>query len=87
MANNLRGKIVLIKRKLELIEKRLYIGLGWILVFLSSVLIFTFLYNCYEAITGKDTLKRSDGIGFLVSIVLLLIGILSILYWKREKPL
>ena len=84
MGNDIRGKIGLIKKKLERIEKSLYIGLGWVLVFLSSILIFTCLYNCYTTITEKEMLTWHDGMGFLVSISLLLIGILSIAYWKRE---
>jgi hypothetical protein len=87
MSSEIRDKLKFIKRKLELIERRIYVILGWILVFLCSLLIITFLYKCFESVSGKDTLNRSDWIGFLVCLVLLIIGIISIVFWKKDEPI
>jgi hypothetical protein len=87
MGNDCNEILKRIKNKLDKVEIKLHVVLGWILVFLTSVVMLGFLCKCYEAVLGKATLNWQDGSGFLVSLVLLVIGIVSIKYWKKEKPL
>ena len=82
MRNDIRGILKWVRNKLELLEKRLCLVLSWVLVFLCSLLIMAFLYTCFEAVLGKTNLNRGEWIGFLVSVVLLVIGIVSIRFWK-----
>jgi hypothetical protein len=87
MKNDIKNSLEWIKKILEETEARLYIGLGWVLIFLSSLLIITFLYRFIKTGSGNEPFRWHDWTGFFVSIVLLIIGILSVVFWNRNKPL
>ena len=78
MNNNFRDILEAIKQKLESVHNKFLAGLGWLLIILCGLVIIAFLYRCFKTVLGRDTLSVSDWLGFLVSMGLLTVGILSV---------
>ena len=85
MKMDIKEMLQTIKGKLETAHDQAYYILGWILVILVSIVLVAFLYRGFRALLGKEIITRQDWIGFVVLIVLLGIGILTVIYFKREK--
>jgi hypothetical protein len=75
-----------LKEKLQTAHDQAYYIMGWVLVILVSIILVAFLYRCFSALLGKEIITRQEWIGFVILLVLLGIGILTIIFFKREKP-
>ena len=85
MKKDVKELLQTLKEKLVTAHDQAYYIMGWVLVIFTGIVLVAFLYRLFMALLGKEIISRQDWIGFIILLVLLGVGILTIIFFKREK--